>query len=397
VEPQLLRVTVQNEESGEMFESLLKPPVIITFVLAVACIIAIALVSGSQFSAEDFELNPRSDVVRAEGGAQLIRQDASQRAILLVPRAESGKVASSACSEPPPDVAQDIAHTLNSSLAAIGEGNGIDAKFVAQISSDLKSAAELLFQRSQGIQLLRDTMFRLCESFQNGVLTPDDYRSLIQNLINTANFIIPFEQCTGIIRSSQKETSPLDADILQACLEVALTFNGLPAKKREGSEAAPEPIGTVSPFGRSHMPNDAEEKFKGSFKVQSMDHKIQVESLGEEVLKLTVENEVLFDFNSAAVKPDFKPILADLAHIIMKGEGNRVTIVGHTDSVGAEPYNESLSARRVQAVQSELAIHGVPARDISAIGKGETEPRATNDTNAGRQHNRRVEVFVDQM
>jgi hypothetical protein len=162
----------------------------------------------------------------------LIRQDASQRAILFVPRTD-GKAPFSACSEPPPDVAQNIVQTLGSSLSGLGQsGSGIEGNVAAQISRDLKGTAELLFQRSQGVQLLRDTMFRLCESFQNGVITSDEYSMLIQQLIKTATLIIPFEQCTGIVRTFGSTTKELDT-MVQRCLETAAVFMGSPLKKAE--------------------------------------------------------------------------------------------------------------------------------------------------------------------
>jgi outer membrane protein OmpA-like peptidoglycan-associated protein len=69
-------------------------------------------------------------------------------------------------------------------------------------------------------------------------------------------------------------------------------------------------------------------------------------------------------------------------------------VVGHTDSTGAEAYNQSLSLRRAESVVSELGNRGVPRGMMTAEGRGELEPRADNDSEAGRQLNRRVEIFV---
>ena len=133
----------------------------------------------------------------------------------------------SACSEPPPDVAQNLAQSLSSSLEALGKkGGDLEASVAAKVSSDLKTAAELIFQRSQGIQLLRDTMFRLCEALQNEVLARDDYREMIQTLISTANFIIPFEQCTGMARANQGHVPTEDLNtLLKDCLTAAMNFS----------------------------------------------------------------------------------------------------------------------------------------------------------------------------
>jgi OmpA family len=72
----------------------------------------------------------------------------------------------------------------------------------------------------------------------------------------------------------------------------------------------------------------------------------------------------------------------------------QVTIVGHTDSSGSDGYNQTLSERRADAVRGELARLGVPSSRMSAIGRGEMEPRADNASESGRAQNRRVEILV---
>ena len=165
------------------------------FIAAVTILGGIVLWKGIPLNFAGLDVNrPRNDTVIVSGSdsAQLVKQDASQRSILLVPRSEQGKSRFSACSEPPPDVAQNIIQSVNTSLDAIAKrGSNLDATIAAKMTGDLKSTAEQVFQRSQGIQLLRDTMFRLCEALQNGVIEKDDSRTLIQSLITTANFIIP--------------------------------------------------------------------------------------------------------------------------------------------------------------------------------------------------------------
>lgn len=146
--------------------------------------------------------------------------------------------------------------------------------------------------------------------------------------------------------------------------------------------------------GVGHMMDRQEQELKQQIESERMAHAVEVERVREDLLKLTLENEVSFDFDSAAIKPAFKPTLTKLADVIAKYDRNRVTIVGHTDATGSEVYNESLSLRRAEAVKNELVLQGVPPGRLTAIGKGEAEPRATNATGAGRQLNRRVEIFV---
>jgi outer membrane protein OmpA-like peptidoglycan-associated protein len=122
-------------------------------------------------------------------------------------------------------------------------------------------------------------------------------------------------------------------------------------------------------------------------------HAVEIERVRDDLLKLTLANEVSFDVNSATVKPSFKPSLTKVADVLKRYD-SQMTIVGHTDSTGSESYNQQLSERRARAVRDELVRLGVPSARLSAIGRGEFEPRADNGTEAGRQLNRRVEILV---
>ena len=120
----------------------------------------------------------------------------------------------------------------------------------------------------------------------------------------------------------------------------------------------------------------------------------EVERVREDLLRITLSNEVSFDFDSAEIKPAFRPTLQRLAEVLIKYDRSRALIVGHTDSVGPEDYNLDLSLRRAEAVRDALVAYGVPPERLSVEGRGEAEPRASNATEAGRQLNRRVEILV---
>ncbi|HWQ34101.1 MAG TPA: OmpA family protein, partial [Blastocatellia bacterium] len=107
-------------------------------------------------------------------------------------------------------------------------------------------------------------------------------------------------------------------------------------------------------------------------------------------------SDVLFDFNKATLKPGAKEKLSKLAGVLLAYPGNvRMEIEGHTDSVGSHEYNQKLSEARAGSVRDYLVQAGVPAEKITAVrGLGETKPVATNDTEAGRQMNRRVEIII---
>jgi OOP family OmpA-OmpF porin len=102
-----------------------------------------------------------------------------------------------------------------------------------------------------------------------------------------------------------------------------------------------------------------------------------------------------FAFDSAKLKPSMMSALDDVAAKIAATPGNEsLTIVGHTDSKGAEGYNMELSLRRAKAVADYLASKGVSRAAMTIQGKGESQPVADNATEAGRAKNRRVEIHT---
>lgn len=107
-------------------------------------------------------------------------------------------------------------------------------------------------------------------------------------------------------------------------------------------------------------------------------------------------SDVLFDTGRATLKPGADRELDRLAQALKDNPNTRVIIEGHTDSVGGDDYNQSLSERRAQAVADALRMRGVPSDRYEARGLGKSYPVASNSTQAGRQQNRRVEiVFSD--
>ena len=118
-----------------------------------------------------------------------------------------------------------------------------------------------------------------------------------------------------------------------------------------------------------------------------------VERVGEG-LQVTFESGLLFDFDSDVLRADARNNLATFAKSLDKYPGTDVLIVGHTDNKGTDAYNASLSARRAAAAENYLASQGVTRTRLRSAGRGESEPMATNDTDAGRQQNRRVEVAI---
>lgn len=114
------------------------------------------------------------------------------------------------------------------------------------------------------------------------------------------------------------------------------------------------------------------------------------------VRRKVVPRAVYFDFDKSNIRPDAEDTLNEAIRII-KDTGYRVVVCeGHTDSRGTDEYNNALSLRRAGSVRDYLIAGGIPASAITIQGFGESQPVATNDTDDGRQQNRRVELRVSE-
>lgn len=103
---------------------------------------------------------------------------------------------------------------------------------------------------------------------------------------------------------------------------------------------------------------------------------------------------VTFEFDKTRLRPDAETILDWAVDILKKYPDMQVEIAGHTDSIGTDEYNQRLSEGRAQSVKTYFVEHGVPDSQMSVKGYGESEPRDTNDTEEGRERNRRVELRI---
>jgi len=109
----------------------------------------------------------------------------------------------------------------------------------------------------------------------------------------------------------------------------------------------------------------------------------------------TVRLPIFFEFNSAMLRPDSRALLDKVGAALASNELEtfRFSVEGHTDSVGSESYNQSLSTQRAEAVKVYLIAQGVPTERLDVVGRGESSPVADNETDSGRRRNRRVELI----
>jgi len=105
-------------------------------------------------------------------------------------------------------------------------------------------------------------------------------------------------------------------------------------------------------------------------------------------------SDVLFDTAKYTLRPGAREKMAKVSGILLAHPSLKIEVEGHTDSVGGDEYNQRLSEQRAAAVRDYLVQNGIPANNVSAVGFGKTRPVVSNDTAAGRQQNRRVELVV---
>lgn len=186
------------------------------------------------------------------------------------------------------------------------------------------------------------------------------------------------------------------AVVLAALLPIAARAQERATGQVTIEQPPPEPKGAVltTPDGRT-----VEVPRGGSFQVQGAN--VVVERETPRGTTLTVQNDVLFDFDKADLKPQAAEALGRVVDIIRQRRPRAVLVVGHTDSVGSDAYNDQLSLRRAESVRNWIASNGgggLPPMQVE--GKGEREPVAPNsvdgkDNPEGRQQNRRVEVLLE--
>jgi outer membrane protein OmpA-like peptidoglycan-associated protein len=119
-----------------------------------------------------------------------------------------------------------------------------------------------------------------------------------------------------------------------------------------------------------------------------------VERVDENTLLVHFENDVLFDVNSASLDGDGRATLDDVSGVLNQYPKTAVVVQGHTDATGSEDLNQELSERRAGSVRGYLVSRGVDADRLAAIGYGEGYPVASNDSESGRQQNRRVDILL---
>jgi len=152
-------------------------------------------------------------------------------------------------------------------------------------------------------------------------------------------------------------------------------------------------LGAAAGAGVGNAMDRQEQEMRDALSAEQARSEVEVQRVKDDLLKLTFDSEVTFDVDSATIKPSFTSTLAKVSEVMTRYRPS-VQIVGHTDSTGAADYNQRLSEQRAEAVKNYLVAAGASAYSITTSGAGESQPRESNATEAGRAMNRRVELFV---
>lgn len=144
--------------------------------------------------------------------------------------------------------------------------------------------------------------------------------------------------------------------------------------------------GTAGVLIGNHMDKQAEEMEKDI-------EGAKIERVGEGI-KITFDSGILFGFDSSTLQPEAKTNITKLSEILKKYPDTDILVVGYTDSDGTDNYNQTLSEQRAKSVSDYTKLQGISSSRFSVIGLGEDEPVASNDTDAGKRLNRRVEIAI---
>lgn len=134
--------------------------------------------------------------------------------------------------------------------------------------------------------------------------------------------------------------------------------------------------------------------------VQAAELRSELVSTGVQVIesddsiRLVMPGNITFKTDSADINSSFYPVLNSVARVLKKYDNSTVLVSGHTDSTGSAEYNLNLSRERAQSVASYLEGQGIKASRFEVLGMGSSNPIASNDTSAGREKNRRVEIKI---
>lgn len=208
-------------------------------------------------------------------------------------------------------------------------------------------------------------------------------------IIAAAVIISGCETLDAYTRESKTSSATKGALIGAAAGAVVGLISGDDAVERRQRALIGAGIGALAGGSIGYYMDRQEEKLRAELEGTG----VSVTRIGDNIT-LNMSGSVTFATDSSDLRPAFFEVLNSVGKVLAEFDQTIVEVAGHTDSTGSESYNQSLSERRASSVSRYLQAQGVIDQRVITVGSGELRPVADNDTDSGRQANRRVEITM---
>lgn len=153
-------------------------------------------------------------------------------------------------------------------------------------------------------------------------------------------------------------------------------------------------VGAIAGGAVGNYMDQQQRKLEALLQDEQATGQLAIRRLSDDSVLIGVASEASFDVGKADIKPNAIPIYGKIADVLKQYDKTAIHVIGHTDSTGAEDFNQRLSEQRAGTVANYFRSTGIVSERLFIEGRGESEPRATNDTAEGRAKNRRVDIIV---
>ena len=198
---------------------------------------------------------------------------------------------------------------------------------------------------------------------------------------------LPVTACTTNPETGEKRISKTAIGGIGGALGGYLLGDLIGGRRDRTEKIVGAGIGAIAGAGVGYYMDEQEKKLRQ----QTAGTGVEVVRDGDQLV-LDMPSEVTFAFGSANLSPEFRSTLDKVGATLTEYEKTYVDVMGHTDSVGSDAFNQTLSEQRASTVADYLAGRGVQRARLATKGYGESQPKASNTTEEGRAQNRRVEI-----
>ncbi|GMV58825.1 MAG: cell envelope biogenesis protein OmpA [Betaproteobacteria bacterium] len=206
----------------------------------------------------------------------------------------------------------------------------------------------------------------------------------------TAAAAVALTGCANMTETQKGTATGAGIGAVAGAVIGAATAGGNRSRSATTGAAVGAAVGAIGGYVWSKKMEEQRQKMEQASRGTGID----VTRTADNRLKLNIPADAGFDVNRSEIKPALGGVLDRFAATMNEHAVTTIQIVGHTDSTGTDAVNNPLSVARAQSTRDRLVARGVAAQRIAIEGRGEREPIASNDTEAGRAQNRRVEIYI---